>query len=170
MPAASTSSRRWRFDEGRRRHVHADQLGEPYGAVTTITAGALQIGDGATSPGSLAGNVVNNSSAASALIFNTPAGMSLAYSGNVSGSGTGAVTKTGPGTVVLAGGNTQAGGLTVNGGVLAVNAAQSYGGATIIGAGTLQINSAPASLPTISGLAYRLDASSAANLSNSGSA
>ena len=141
-----------------------------YGAVTTIAAGAVQIGDGSASPGSLAGNVVNNSSAAGALIFNTPAGMSLAYSGNISGSGTGAVTKTGPGTVLLSGGNTQAGGLTVNGGVLAVNAAQAYGGATIISAGTLQINSAPASLPNFSGLAYRLDASNSANLSNSGSA
>ena len=135
---------------------------------TTISAGAVQIGDGATGPGALGGNLVNNSSAANPLVFNTPAGMSVTFSGNISGTGTGAVTKSGPGTVLLSGGNTQAGGLAVNGGVLTLNAAQAYGGATIISAGTLNVLTAPASLPTISGLAYHLDASNSATLSISG--
>ena len=54
---------------------------------------------------------------------------------------------------------------------MALNAAQSYSGATIIAAGgTLQVNTVATSLPPIRGLAYHLDASSAANLSNSGGA
>ena len=40
--------------------------------------------------------------------------------------------KTGPGTLTLGGNNAQGGGLIVNAGVVAVNAAQSYGGATTI--------------------------------------
>ena len=51
----------------------------------------MQIGDGSTGPGALGGNLVNNSSAASPLIFNTPAAMSVTFSGNLSGTGTGAV-------------------------------------------------------------------------------
>ena len=97
-------------------------------------------------------------------MFNTPAAMSLAYSGNISGSGTGAVTKSGPGTVVLSGSNTQPGGLTVNGGVSTLNAAQSYGGATTISAGTLKSTRSPAPCRRSAGLSYHLDASNIANL------
>ena len=62
--------------------------GNAYSGGTTIAAGRLNIGDGATSPGSLPGNVVINSTTPGALTFNTPAGMSVAVSGNISGSGT----------------------------------------------------------------------------------
>ena len=78
-----------------------------YHGGTTISAGVLQIGDGATSPGSLPGNVTigtlaytttNGSFTANgALIIDTPAGMSLTASGNISGSSSGGLTKTGAG-------------------------------------------------------------------------
>ena len=56
-----------------------------YSGGTAISGGTLQIGDGAANAGSLPGNVVVSSTAAGALTFNTPAAMSLAYSGNISG-------------------------------------------------------------------------------------
>ena len=91
-----------------------------YSGGTTISAGTLQIGDGAANAGSLPGNVVVSSTAAGALTFNTPAAMSLAYSGNISGAG--GLTKAGPGT------------LTVNS-----SQTQTYNGATIISGGVLRL-------------------------------
>ena len=57
----------------------------------------LTIGDGATTPGSLPGNVVISSTTANALTFNTPTGMSVTASGNISGRA-GGLTKTGRGS------------------------------------------------------------------------
>ena len=89
------------------------------GGTTIYNNGALVIGDGATSPGSLPGNVVISSSTANALTFNTPLGMSITASGNISGSGTGGLTKNGAGLATLSGSNNYAGQTTVNAGVLA---------------------------------------------------
>ncbi|MEJ8850863.1 autotransporter-associated beta strand repeat-containing protein [Variovorax rhizosphaerae] len=88
----------------------------------TISAGSLQIGNGAAS-GSLAGNVVDNGT----LVFNRPD--AITYRGVVSG--TGALTQAGTGT------------LTVTG-------ASSYTGTTTISSGTLQVGDGGAS-GTVSG-------------------
>ena len=67
-----------------------------------------------TSPGSLPGNVIISSSTAGALTFDTPTAMSITASGNISGSG--GLTKTGSGSLVLAGNNTYSGSTTVTAG------------------------------------------------------
>ena len=89
-----------------------------YTGGTTIDSGMLVIGNG-TGLGSLPGNIVISSSTAGALTYNTPAGMSIATSGNISGSGTGGLTKNGGGTLTLSGSNTYAGTTTVSNGNLA---------------------------------------------------
>ncbi len=75
-----------------------------YTGGTTISAGTLRIGNGAT--GSIAGDIVNNS----ALIFNRTG--TLSYDGVISGSGS--VTKSGTGTLTLTGNNTYTGVTTVS--------------------------------------------------------
>ncbi len=77
-----------------------------YAGGTTISAGTLHVGNGAT--GSIVGNVVNNG----ALIFNRT-GVIPTYSGDISGSGT--VTKSGSSTLTLAGDNTYSGSTTISG-------------------------------------------------------
>ena len=82
-----------------------------YTGDTTISGGVLQVGAGGTT-GSIAGNVVNNST----LIFNrsdTPT-----YAGIISG--TGSVTKQGSGTLTLSGNNSYTGGTAISDGVLQV--------------------------------------------------
>ena len=92
--------------------------GNSYSGGTTIAYGELQIGDGQTGPGSLPGNVVVSSTTPGTLTFNTPAGMSLAYSGTISGSGAGGLTKSGSGAVTLTAAETYAGATTISGGTL----------------------------------------------------
>ena len=76
--------------------------GNTFSGGTTINLlDTLQIGDGATSAGSLTGNVRSNGT----LAFDTPGATTLTYAGNVSG-GVGIITETGTGTVVLSGDNT----------------------------------------------------------------
>ena len=99
-----------------------------YTGPTAVSGGTLQLGDGVANNGSVPGNVSLANS--TALVFANPA--SQTYSGVVSGSG--ALIKTSPGTLVLAGTNTQSGGLTVAGGAVTINTAQSYGGTTTISA------------------------------------
>ena len=84
-----------------------------YSGGTAINMGKLQIGDGATSPGSLPGNVTISSSTANALTFNTPAGMSITAGGNISGSSSGLL-KNGAGVLTLSGSNTYSGPITVS--------------------------------------------------------
>jgi autotransporter-associated beta strand protein len=84
---------------------------DTYTGTTTITSGTLQLGDG-THAGSVAGPIVDNAT----LALNEPTTTIL--TGNISG--TGGLTQMGPGTLILTGTN-------------------SYGGATLISAGTLQI-------------------------------
>ena len=83
-------------------------------------------------------------------------------------SGANGLVKSGTGALTLGGNNTQSGGLTVNSGVLTINAVQSYAGATVIISGTLNLNTAPATLPVSAGLAYRLDASNGSSVVLSG--
>jgi fibronectin-binding autotransporter adhesin len=86
-----------------------------YTGTTTVSAGTLQLGDGAAHNGSVAGSIVNNS----ALVFANPAGQ--AFGGAISGSGS--LIKAGAGTLVL-------------------TATQAYTGPTVVAAGTLQLGTA----------------------------
>ncbi|AOF92493.1 autotransporter outer membrane beta-barrel domain-containing protein [Sinorhizobium sp. RAC02] len=76
---------------------------------TTITAGTLQVGNGATS-GSLEGNVTNNS----ILAFNRSD--DITFNGTIIGSGS--LTKLGSGTTTLSGGSSYSGGTTIDDGTL----------------------------------------------------
>lgn len=82
------------------------------GGGMSISHGTVQIGDG-VSGGGLSGDVANYG----ALVFNTPsAGQS--YAGAINGNG--ALTKTGPGTLVLTGNSGFTGGTTVDAGALQI--------------------------------------------------
>ncbi|MDX1724562.1 MAG: autotransporter-associated beta strand repeat-containing protein, partial [Pseudomonas sp.] len=72
-----------------------------YSGGTTISSGALSIGDGGTQ-GSVIGNIVNNAS----LLFNRAD--AVTYSGIISGIGD--LTQTGPSPLILTGNNTYSGG------------------------------------------------------------
>ncbi|WP_407051591.1 autotransporter-associated beta strand repeat-containing protein [Methyloraptor flagellatus] len=102
-----------------------------YTGGTTVSAGTLRVGDGATA-GSILGDVVNNA----ALVFDRSD--ATRFDGAISG--TGSVTKAGAGTLTLAGANSYSGGTTVAGGTLRLLAAQALGsgGLTLGGGGTLQ--------------------------------
>ncbi len=87
-----------------------------YGRGTTISAGALQIGNGGTT-GSIIGNVLNNS----VLAFDRSD--TLTFGGLISGSGS--LNQLGSGAIVLTGNNTYTGATTVSAGTLIVNGNQS---------------------------------------------
>jgi autotransporter-associated beta strand protein len=84
-----------------------------YSGGTTVSSGTLQVGNGGTS-GSIVGNVANSGT----LAFNRSDNSS--YTGVISGSG--AVTKSGGGTLSLQGVNTFTGQTSVNGGTLELSA------------------------------------------------
>ncbi|WP_420131017.1 autotransporter-associated beta strand repeat-containing protein, partial [Rhodopseudomonas sp.] len=87
-------------------------LGEnTYTGGTTISAGTLRVGNGATS-GSIVGDVLNNG----VLEFNRFD--SIGFSGVISG--TGSVTKLGSNAMLLGGDNTYTGGTTISGGYLQI--------------------------------------------------
>ena len=98
-----------------------------YTGVTTINAGTLQLGDGATTNGSVAGNIADNT----ALTFANPNAQT--YAGAISGSGT--VTKSGAGTLTLSnGGSSFTGNVAINGGTLSVTGgAAANAGPTALG-------------------------------------
>ena len=81
-----------------------------YSGGTTISGGTLQLGDGASQSGSVAGNITDNAQ----LVFANPSAQT--YAGAISGSGS--VTKAAAGTLVLTGTNVYTGGTTVSGGTL----------------------------------------------------
>lgn len=102
----------------------------------TRIIGTLQLGNGGAS-GSLTGNVLNNGS----LVINRSDAISL--DGVISGSGS--VIQQGGGTTTLASVNTYAGGTSVNGGVLSVNADNQLGaaaGSVAFDGGTLRVGPA----------------------------
>ena len=82
-------------------------------AGTTISAGILQLGDGVSANGGLSGNVTNNA----VLIFANATTLSSAAA--ISGSGT--VTKNGPGLLTLSGTQTYTNLTTINAGALQFN-------------------------------------------------
>ena len=90
-----------------------------YTGLTTVSAGTLQLGDG-TNNGSVAGDIVNNAT----LAFNVAASTSPTYGGAISGSG--ALTKTGAGTLTLSGANSYHGETTVGVGTLSLAQACLY--------------------------------------------
>ena len=85
-----------------------------YSGTTTIAAGSLQIGDGTTDGGIASSSAITNNGA---LVFNTASSHSYA---NVI-SGTGSLTKEGPGTCTLSGDNTFTGAIAVSGGTLTLS-------------------------------------------------
>lgn len=81
-------------------------------ASTTVSGGTLQLGDGLTSDGAVAGNVTNNS----ILTFANPAAQS--FSGAISG--TGQLIKSGSGMLTLPVDNTYSAGTTISNGTLEI--------------------------------------------------
>jgi autotransporter-associated beta strand protein len=105
-----------------------------YTGGTTIGAGTLQLGNGGTS-GSIVGSVVDNG----ALVFNRSD--NLTFGGVISGTGT--VSQTGGGTLTLTGTNTYTGGTAVTNGVLAASSDSNLGdpaGGVTLGGGTLRLD------------------------------
>ena len=102
-----------------------------YTGTTTISAGTLDIGNG-TTDGSIASssNIVNNG----VLGYNLVGVQSY---GNVI-SGAGALTKNGPGTLMLTGANTYSGPTYINNGVLQISAANNLGNSAVTN--TIQMN------------------------------
>jgi len=108
-----------------------------YTTATTISAGTLQLGDGVSRNGSVAGNITDNAS----LVFANPAAQT--YAKVISGSGT--VTVSGPGAITLTGTNTYSGATKVNAGTLVVtgtlsNSQVQVAGGTLAGSGYIANN------------------------------
>ena len=101
---------------------------------TTISAGTLQVGDGTLAGSTGTGLITNNAT----LAFNTATALTATAANAIVG--TGAVTKTGPGTAVLSGAtaNTYSGNTTVTGGTLVLSkttAVDAIGGNLFVEAG-----------------------------------
>lgn len=79
---------------------------------TTISAGALQLGDGTSAQGSVVGDIVNNG----ALVLHHLGDLTFANTT----SGTGVLVKRGDNTVTLTGSNTHSGGTTIEAGTLRI--------------------------------------------------
>jgi len=155
-----------------------------YTGGTILNAGTLGVGnDSALGSGSLAVggnstllaaadglNIANTASLNSGTLTVDVQGNNLTSSGDISGAG--ALAKAGVGTLVLSGNNSYLGGTTLSNGVLAINSANSLGGAsgalTFAGASTLR---ADASFSTdrnfVLNAATTIDTANN-NLSNSG--
>nr|WP_269791926.1 autotransporter-associated beta strand repeat-containing protein [Stenotrophomonas sp. Iso1] len=96
-----------------------------YSGGTTVTAGALQVGNGGIS-GAIAGDVLNHGT----LAFNRSD--DVVFTGNISGSG--AVRLLGSGSTTLSGNNSYGGGTTITAGTLVGNASNLGSGAIDIAA------------------------------------
>jgi autotransporter-associated beta strand protein len=113
-----------------------------YTGGTIITAGTLQLGDGAVNNGSVQGNVTDSG----VLVFADP--FAQTYSGQISGGGS--LAKTGTGTLILSGSDTYSGGTRVDAGTLIATGNNSLpaGGSLTVGAGgTLIFDSSQTSAP-----------------------
>ena len=113
-----------------------------YNGGTTITAGTLQLGDGAVNNGSVQGNV-NDSSV---LVFANP--LPQTYTGQISGSGS--VTKTAAGTLTLATSNGYTATL-VSGGTLLLANAGAISASTFDTSGAGSLSSARSAAPPWAG-------------------
>ena len=130
---------------------------ETYTGGTTISGGTLQLGDGVSYNGSIAGSATDNAT----LAFANPNAQT--YTGTISGSGN--VTMLGPGTLALTASNTYSGGTTVGGGTLQLGNAAALGstsGAATISSGVLDLHGYNVGMGALSG-AGTID-----NLSGSG--
>lgn len=122
--------------------ILAETGGDDFSGGVAINAGTVQVGDGATfgsgSLGSAAGIVANNGG----LVFDRPAGDTIAVGNLISGAG--GVTNAGDGTVELTSPNTFTGPLAINAGTLQMgnNAAlgTTAGGTFIASGATLDLN------------------------------
>ncbi len=126
-----------------------------YDGGTTLNAGAIQLGNGTTTNGSVAGGIVNNS----ALIIANPAIQTV---GNAI-SGTGTLTKTGAGVAALTGSNSYSGATTINAGTLAIGGDSELGTVSAPTVGQLTLNGgtleATASFQTITNRGLTIGAS-----------
>ena len=117
-----------------------------YSGGTTVNGGTLQLGNGSTSNGSVAGNIANSASVA----FANPA--TQTYSGAISG--TGSVVKSGAGTLTLTGNNSYSGGTTISAGTLQLGDGTSSNGliaGNIVNNGSLTF-AGPATSGTFAGV------------------
>jgi autotransporter-associated beta strand protein len=106
-----------------------------YTGGTTISAGALQLGNGGTT-GSILGNVTDNGS----LLFDRSDNVTF----NAKMSGSGNLVQNGSGTTILGGINTYSGGTIVNSGTLLVNSSQALGlGNVVVNGGVLGADPQP---------------------------
>lgn len=96
-----------------------------YTGVTALTGGTLQLGDGSTKNGVVAGNITNNA----ALVFANPSAQTNA--GVISGSGT--LNKSAAGTLTLTATNTFTGSTTISAGQLVIGDAGLLGGGSYAG-------------------------------------
>jgi autotransporter-associated beta strand protein len=112
--------------------------------LTTVALGTLRLGNGVL-PGSVAGNIANNSQ----LIFANPSGQ--VYSGNISGSGR--VTAAGSGLLALSGSNSFVGGTTIASGTVAARSPRALGaGNVVVAAGSaLEIETLGFTLAALAG-------------------
>ena len=93
-----------------------------YSGGTTISSGALQLGNGGTT-GAIAGDVVDNGQ------LNFDRSDNLTFSDVISG--TGSVGQAGGGTLTLSGTNSYSGGTNISGGILAVSDGTNLGSGTV---------------------------------------
>ena len=117
-----------------------------YTGTTTISAGTLQLGNGTTNGSLASASIVDNS----ILVVNTAAGTTQTLSSDISGSGT--VTKTGAGTLVLSGTNAYAGTTTISAGVLQIGNTSALGtSGALVDNGTLDLHGNSITLTNLSG-------------------
>ena len=103
---------------------------DTYTGLTTVSTGTLQLGGGG-STGSLAGNILNNST----VVFNRAD--APVYAGSISGNGS--LVQQGAGTTILTGNSTYSGGTVINNGALQVGNGGAVGSITgaVLNNGTL---------------------------------
>ena len=113
---------------------------------TTIANGTLQLGDGVSNPGSVAGAITVTSPGA--LTWANPT--TLTYAKVISG--TGAVTYQGPGILTLSGAGTYTGGTTISAGTVKLGVANALPGASDLAlAGTLDMGGFSSSVGAFNG-------------------